>query len=211
MKSRTIVIGVLLAFGGLATVVIAACAGFMYFGFRNMDAALSPKIDTLFAAIDNGTFGDTYPTETAPELREAIGQKEWEQLGVAIRTRLGPLKAKTMIQFNIQQFNADRFADAVYSATFEKGPGEIRTRFRDIDGEWRLVNFRVNSPEFVKDLSTVPCPHCGEPCPASANFCPKCGKPVADHGKGKTESKNDHPRVNGTTTEQMAPPTPPAR
>ena len=211
MKSRTIVIGVILACGGLAMVVIAACAGFLYFGYRNMDAALSSKIDALFAAIDNGTFGDTYPTETAPELREATSQKEWEQLGLAIRTRLGPLKAKNLIQSNMQQFNADQTADAVYSATFEIGSGEIRTRFRNVDGEWRLAVFRVNSPEFLKDLSTVPCPHCGELCPASAKFCPKCGKPVADHVEGKTRSKNDDPRVNGTTTEEMAPPTPPAR
>jgi hypothetical protein len=211
MKSRTIVIGVILACSGLAMVVIAACAGFWYFGFRYTDAALSPKIDALFAAIDNGTFGDTYPTETAPELRKAIGRKEWEQLGLAIRSRLGPLKAKNLTQFNIRQFNTDQSADAVYSATFEKGSGEIRTRFRNVDGEWRLVIFRVNSPEFLKDLSTVPCPHCGEVCPASAKFCPKCGKPITDHGAGKTVSKNDNPHVNGTTTEEVAPPAPPAR
>lgn len=210
MRTRTIVIGIILACGGLSVIVIAACAGFFFFTFRNMDAAVSPKIDALFAAIDNGTFGDTYATETAPELRQATTRKEWEQLGLAIKTRLGSLKAKKLIQFNIQQFNADRCADVVYSATFEKGSGDIRTRFKSINGEWRLVGFRVNSPEFLKDLSTTACPHCGEACPATAKFCPKCGKPLKDHGENKPVSKNDGPHVNDSTAE-VAPPTPPAR
>ena len=61
----------------LSVAAIAACAGFFFFAFKDMDAAVSPKIDALFAAIDDGTFGDTYGTETTPELRAATSQKEW--------------------------------------------------------------------------------------------------------------------------------------
>jgi hypothetical protein len=201
MRARTIVIGIILACGGLCVAAIAACAGFFYFALRTADAALSPKVDALFAAIDDGTFGDTYAAQAAPELREAVTRKEWEQLGLAIKTRLGPLTSKKLVQWNMQQLNADRWADVVYSATFEKGSGEIRTRFKNIDGEWRLVNFRVNSPEFMKDLLTTPCPYCGEPCPASAKFCPKCGKPLADPGKSKPESKKNDLRANDAAAE----------
>ena len=111
------------------------------------------------------------------------------QLGVAIKTHLGSLKAKKLIQFNIQQFNADRCADVAYSATFEKGSGEIRIRFRSIDGEWRLVGFHVNSPQFLEEPSTTACPYCGETCPEGAKFCPKCGKPLPDAADKKPASK----------------------
>ena len=187
--------------------------GFLFLGFKNTDAALSPKIDALFAAIDDGTFNDMYATETTPELRTAATRKEWEQLGLLIKTRLGPLKSKSLTRFSVQQFNADFCTDAVYSATFEKGTGEILTRFRSIDGDWRLVVFRVNSPEFLTDLSTIACPFCGEACPASAKFCPKCGKPLADHGKHKPAAKKDGRRGKDSAAKAAPskPPAPPAR
>jgi hypothetical protein len=206
MKTRTIIIGIILACGGLFVAAIAACAGFVFFTFKNMDAAVSPKIDELFAAIDNGTFGDKYETETTPEFKKVTSRTQWEQIGMAVKTRLGRLKAKKLGQFNIQQLNADQSADVSYSATFEKGSGEILTRFRRTGGQWRLVSFFVRSPEFLIGLSTKACPYCGEACPASAKFCPKCGKPLEDHGRDKPAMKNDGHHVNGSTT-GVAPPT----
>ena len=115
--------------------------------------------------------------------------------------------AKNLTQFSVQHSPADTRADATYSATFEKGPGEVWTQFRKIGGDWRLVSFRVNSPEFLKDLLTIACPYCGEACPASAKFCPKCGKPLAQHGENKPTSKGNSPHVNDSTT-KTAPSTP---
>jgi hypothetical protein len=193
MRSRTIVLGIILACGGLLFVAIAACAGFFFFAFKNMDAALSPKIDALFAAIDNGTFSGKYAAETTAEFKNATSHEQWDQLGSAIKSRLGRLKAKHITRFNVQQFNADQFADVTYSATFEKGSGDIVARFRGVGGEWRLVAFRVNSPEFLKDLAAKACPYCGEACPASAKICPKCGKPLTDQSKTKPSTKGSHP------------------
>jgi hypothetical protein len=191
MKTRTIVIGIILACGGLLLAAIAVCAGFFYFAFKNMDAAVSPKIDELFAAIDGGTFSGKYEAETTPEFKKATSHEQWDQLGSAIKSRLGSLKAKHITQFNVQQLNADQFADVTYSATFEKGSGDIVARLRNAGGQWRLVAFRVNSAEFLKDLSTKACPFCGEACPASAKFCPKCGKPLTDREKTKPASKSN--------------------
>ena len=76
MKTRTIVIGIILGCGGLFVVMVAACAGLLFLGFRTTDAAFSPKIDALFAAIDNGTFKDAYyATQTTPEYREGVSQR----------------------------------------------------------------------------------------------------------------------------------------
>jgi hypothetical protein len=83
VKTKTFVIGIILACGGLSLALIGAFTG-LFFAFRNIDAALSTKIDALFAAIESGTFSDTYSTLTAPELRKVTPRKEWEQLGLAM-------------------------------------------------------------------------------------------------------------------------------
>ncbi len=178
MKTRTVAIVILLA-GGLGFLtIIAACAGFLFLTYRNLDAEVSPKIDAIFAAIDNGTFGETYSTETAPELRETATLEEYRQLGTMFKTNLGALVSKKLVHFNVQQHNADRYADVTYSATFERGAGTIRTRLKKVESEWLLVALHVDSPALLKLAPTSKCPHCGETHPASAKFCPNCGKAV---------------------------------
>lgn len=202
MRTRTIVVGAVVGCGGLLVVLVAACAGFFYLTFKNLDAEISPKIDGLFAAADNGTFGERYATGTSPEFRQTTTRADWEQIGSSIKTRLGSLKSKRLVQFNVQQFNADQYADVAYSAEFEKGSGEIHARFRRIDGQWRLVNFRVDSPEFLKDLATGKCPHCGQACPAEAKFCPHCGKPLGDDGQNGPAPKKDGARADDSSAEK---------
>ena len=178
MKTRTILISIA-AVGGLAVVAtIALCAGVLVSAYRNLDATLSPTVDELFAAIDNGTFGDTYDSRTSSDLKAAVSREQYENLGLTVKTRLGPLKSKKLAQFNIRQHNANTLATVVYNATFEKGPGTISTVFRKDGDQWLLVSLHVNSPEFQKDFATVKCSRCGQPHTADAKFCPKCGKPI---------------------------------
>jgi hypothetical protein len=179
MKTRTIVIIVFLACGGLFAVLIAAVAAFFFLGFTHTDADLSPRIDAMFAAMENDTFGETYATETAPELRAGQSREQYEQVGRMVKARLGGLRSKKLTQWNVRYFNADAFADVAYAATFEKGPGTIQARFKKVNGQWRIVSFKVDSPEFQKDMATGKCPHCGEPHAAAAKFCPKCGKALS--------------------------------
>ena len=180
MKTKTIVILVLSAGGVFFIVAIASCAGFFFLTFRNLDTTLSPTVDELFAAIDNDTFADTYDTHTTAELQRTVPREQYKDLGLTIKTRLGALKSKSLRQFNVRQFNANRYADVVYNATFENGSGTISGRFKKEGDRWRVVSFHVNSPEFQKDLATRKCPHCAEPHPSNAKFCPKCGKPLSD-------------------------------
>jgi len=192
MKTKTIVIVVVSACGALFIAAVASCAGFFFLTFRNMDTTLSPTIDELFAAIDNETFANTYDTHTTTELQQTVTRQQYGELGLTIKTRLGSLKSKSLRQFNVRQFNANRYADVVYNATFENGSGTISGRFKKDGDRWLVVSFRVNSPEFQKDLATGKCPYCGEPHTSNAKFCPKCGKPLtSDQPVTESDDKGD--------------------
>jgi hypothetical protein len=193
MSTKSIVITVILVCAGLFVAAIALCVGVLFLGYRTADADLSPKVDQIFAAINDGTLGEKYATETTLEFQQVMTRQQFEELGATIKAKLGPLKFKTMTQFNIRQINADRFADVAYDASFEQGTGTVQARFRKVDGDWRLVSFRVNSPVFLQDLATKPCPHCGQPVPASAKFCPACGKPVTEQTKSDAKQTAEKP------------------
>lgn len=165
--------------GGLFVAAIVSCGGLLFFKFRQTDSEFSPLIDELFAAIEKGTFSETYDTHTSPELRQVSTQETYEQLGDLIKTRLGSLKSKKLTHFKFRKSTVGTFTDLAYNARFENGPGTIRVTFKRDGDRWLIAGFHVNSPVFLKDLATAKCPHCGEPHTVDAEFCPKCGKPLA--------------------------------
>ena len=187
MKTKTIVVLVLLTCGGLVIASVGCCSGVLFFGFRayrETEAGISPRIDELFRAIDSDRFGETYVRDTTPEFQQITSRQQYEQLGSAIKTRLGALRSKKLVRLNTRRINAETSADVVYSATFEKGSGTIKATLKWSGDEWRFVGFRVDSPEFQKDLATATCPKCGKPHAAGAKFCPACGAALS-------ESSND--------------------
>jgi hypothetical protein len=179
MNTKSIVALVLALSGGLVVVLIGLCAGFLLYTFRTMDAEISPLVDELFVAIENDNLAETYDTHLTPEFQKVTTRDQYLQLGQMIKTNLGELKSKKLARFNVQQRNASRYADIVYSGTFEKGAGTVTVKLRKVGDKWLLVGFNVNSPEFTKSLATAKCPHCGEPHKAGAKYCSKCGKPLA--------------------------------
>jgi hypothetical protein len=158
--------------------MLALCGGLLYVGYRSASESATPQIDRLFAAIEEGTFAETYETMTTQEYRNITSKEQHADIGNAIATRLGPLKSKSLKGFNLRQVNANSFLDVEYNATFEKGPGTIAAKLKSEGGQWKLVTFRVQSPEFQKDLATAKCSKCGAPHAADAKFCPNCGAAI---------------------------------
>lgn len=179
MKTKSIILLVLAGFGGLFVTLVVLCAGGLYLSLKTMDNSISPKIDELFAAIEDDKFADTYDSHTTPELQKAASREQYLQIGQTVKTRLGKLKSKSLVRFNMQQMNANRYADVAYNGTFEKGTGTITAKLKKVGDQWLLVAFHVNSPEFTKDLATGKCPHCGQPHSTGAKFCSQCGKEIA--------------------------------
>lgn len=183
MKTNSIILLVLAVFGGLFVTLVVLCAGGLYLSLKTMDTSISPKIDELFVAIEDDKFADTYDTHTTPELQKVASREQYLQIGQTVKTRLGKLKSKSLVRFNMQQMNANRYADVAYNATFEKGSGTITAKLKKVGDQWLLVAFHVNSPEFMKDLATGKCPHCGEPHSTGAKYCSKCGKEISPEAK----------------------------
>jgi hypothetical protein len=194
MKTRTVVLSILLGGGFLFILCIVACGGLFYSLYKNTDKEISPKIDSLFAAIDNNTFVDTYANETTPAFQQVLSKEKYEQIGRSIKNRLGHLQSKSLVSWNSAQFNMESTINVVYSAKFEKGQGTIQAGFVKSNGQWQLQNFRVNSPEFLNDMASASCPHCGKPCSTEAKFCPSCGKEMVatDNQSDGKNPDSDH-------------------
>lgn len=177
VKGKTIAI-ILGALSGCGAIMLGLCGGLLYMGFRNADKTVSPRVDAMFAAIEAGSFADTYETHTTEELRDAASRDEYTALGNAIALRLGELESKSLRGFKMRQFNASSYIDVTYAADFEKGSGTIVAQLKKEGDAWKFVTFRVNSPVFNQDLATVACSVCGEPHSADARFCPSCGAEI---------------------------------
>jgi hypothetical protein len=175
MNKAAVIAIILVAIVGFGVLVIAACAGLIYMGYRSTDVAVSPKVDDLFEAIADDRFAETYETETTPEFRAVTTRQQYEALGRAIRNRLGALQSKSMRGFKMRQVNANSYMDVSYAATFEKGTGTITATMKKLGDDWKFVSFYVSSPEFLKDAPTTKCGSCGKTVDASARYCPSCG------------------------------------
>lgn len=169
--------------------LIAAAAAFLYYGFKTTDATVSPKIDSLFAAISDGTFADGYEVETTQEFRDVTTKEDYAAIAQAIKRRLGDLQSKSLQSFKLNQWNATSTLAVAYDAQFQKGKGTILATFEKRGDAWKILSFRVNSPLFESDLV---CPKCGEACALSDRFCPSCGEPLPEEEEEKKqEEPND--------------------
>jgi hypothetical protein len=179
MKGRTIVLLVLAACAGVGVVTLGCCGGLLYWGYTQADASISPQVDELFARMEDGTFADTYETDTTEAFRNQTTREQYADIGNAVKNRLGPLKSKSMRSYNVRQFNAQSTIDATYAAKFAHGDGTIVVRYAQDGDQWKIEGLRVNSPLFEQDLATATCPHCGAAHAKDARFCPECGKELA--------------------------------
>lgn len=175
MSTGKLVASILGVCGGVGVLLIATCAGLFYTGYKNADAAVSPKIDAMCIAIVNDDLVNSYANETATEFKNAVSEEQFVSLGRDIALQLGSLKTKSMQGFKLKQQNAKSYIDVSYAAVFEKGSGTIIATLKKQDGEWKFIGFRVNSPVF-----TQKCPSCGKPCASIAKFCPVCGTSLAN-------------------------------
>jgi hypothetical protein len=180
-KGKTIAL-VLGVFVGVAVLGVVMCGGLLFIGFRNADATVSPRVDSMFTAIEAGTFADTYETHLSDELRNATSKDEYVAIGDAIQLRLGELKSKSLQSFKMRQHNATSYIDATYGASFENGSGTIVAQLKKAGDEWRFTTFRVNSPVFEQDIATAECAECGELHRRGARFCPSCGAALSSSG-----------------------------
>lgn len=178
--SNSKVVGLILGGCGCLTIIgLLSCGGLLFVGYRAATDSAGPEIDWLFAAIEAGKFGETYETDTTPELRAVASKQQWEAIGNVVSARLGRLKSKSLQTFNMQQHNAASLIDVQYNAEFENGKGTIKAKLKRDGEKWKVVSLHVDSPVFQQDLATAKCPKCGEPHAAGAKFCPACGAALA--------------------------------
>jgi hypothetical protein len=162
--------------------MVAACGGLMYFGFRQVtgEGEVALEFDHLFEEIAEGRAAEFYRDRGSAELKRATSEADFVGFCQNLNERLGKLRSKTMSGFFVQTRNLTTQVDATYNCQFERGQATVRTGFKHDNGRWLLNSFHVESPELPKGTVRENCPHCGEPHEPGAKYCPNCGKELAN-------------------------------
>jgi len=169
-----------LALGGcavIAVLLLVACGGFLYLGYRQVsgDGDVSVEVDQLFAEIAQGRSAAYYRNHTSAEMRKAMSEGAFVDLCDMIHDRLGKLQSKTVSSFRMHSENLATIVEAIYAGKFDRGDATIQTRWKQQDGRWLLEGLFIQSPLFQDGAREI-CPNCGEPYETGSKFCPHCGK-----------------------------------
>lgn len=161
--------------------LVAACGGLFYFGFRQVtgEGDVAVEVDRFFAEIAQGQAAEYYRNRASSELKNVTSEKDFASICETINERLGKLRSKTVSGFNMRNKNLTGYVDSVYDCQFERGKGVVKTSFKRENGQWLLLGFNVDSPELLKATARLKCPHCSQFYEAGAKFCPHCGKELA--------------------------------
>jgi hypothetical protein len=146
MKTKTTVRLTILVCGGTLVVAIAFWAKTYSSADSRTAAAVSCRVDALFAKGKIDPFAEAYSAETTPALRDSITKDQWQQLDDAIETNLGRLNQKALTQLDVKRTNATVVVEAAYDAWFEKGDATISLRYEIVGERWLLGQLFVDSP-----------------------------------------------------------------
>jgi ribosomal protein S27AE len=178
----------------VGVLLIAACAGLIYFGFRQVTGGgeVAVEVDRLFEEIAQGRAADFYRNESTDGLKRATSEVEFVDFAQSINEHLGKLQSKTATGVSVNSQNLATYVEAVYDCQFERGKATVKTRFRHENGKWLLQAFHVESPELLKHIARKKCPNCGGLYEPGAKFCPHCGAKLAEDDAGEDrDSKSD--------------------
>ncbi len=166
----------------LGLLMLAACGGMLYFGYRQVsgNGEVAAEVDRLFDEIAQGRAAQFYRDWCSPELKRATSQQEFVDFANAINEQLGKLVSKSVTGFSFNRQNLTSNVEASYTCEFERGKATVQTRFVQKDGRWLLQSFQVLSPRLLKPTARRKCPFCGELYEPGDKFCPHCGKQLPD-------------------------------
>jgi hypothetical protein len=130
-------------------VLVAACAGLVFFGFRQVtgEGKVAVEVDRLFQEIAQGRAAEFYRIRGSDELKRATSEKDFVVFSQSINEQLGKLQSKTSTGFSVRNLNLATYVDAIYDCQFERGKATVKTRFQHEKGQWLLQAFHVDSPE----------------------------------------------------------------
>ncbi|MEX2118053.1 MAG: DUF4019 domain-containing protein [Pirellulales bacterium] len=160
MNNKKVVLGVALGCGVVGLAIVLLCSGALFFSYRAVASGgdVSVQVDSLFKAMADGKFRETYTSRTSPEFRRATTETQYSQIGATVQKRLGALKSKQVVRFNARQFNLGSFIEVVYNAQFEKGAGTITLTFKRAGDDWLLHALNVSSPTLLEPAEPEPEP-----------------------------------------------------
>jgi hypothetical protein len=149
MKTALAIIGivflVLLGIAGIAFGVLA------YEGSQLDSSSKAYVNDNIHAIVDNWSVDELTKRESS-QFHQATSSEDLARLFDVFK-RLGPLKSyegcKGEANMNATPAGLQLTATYIASATFENGAAEIQLNLIQVNGQWQILGFRVNSPLFT--------------------------------------------------------------
>lgn len=109
-------------------------------------------VDSFVAAVDESRDDDAWAA-TSERFRATTSREKFGELTSLVRTVVGRCKSKRLRSLNAKQnLGGSTVSSLAYGATFEKGDGGIAIDLESVDGVWKVLTWRTNSPLFEQAM-----------------------------------------------------------
>jgi hypothetical protein len=150
---------ILAVVGGLflaALVVLGCFIGYAAYEGSKLDASSKAYVDECVPAIVSTWSKDALLQRSSPELLKILkGKPDETDLLFAKISKLGAMrqydgaKGDSFVAYNTTGGKTTT-ANYISTAKFENGDAQIKIRLIQLDGQWQILLFNVNSPLFLK-------------------------------------------------------------
>jgi hypothetical protein len=152
MKTALSIVGIVFL---VLLVLAAGFIGFVAYEGNKFDASSKAYVDESVPAIVGNWSKDELVKRESPQLRKVVSDDELASLFTKLSDALGPIQsydgAKGDANMNVTPVSGFQVtASYVAEATFQNGKGEIKINLIQVDGEWLILGFHVNSPTLLK-------------------------------------------------------------
>lgn len=131
-----------LAAGSILALALSGCS------FGEASGVADQAVEKFHAQFEGEDYAAMYADADA-QFRGAAAAKDWTDLMMAVRRKLGHFRSANRGNVNVTQSTSGTFVAQSFDTTFDQGHATEQFRWRIADGHAFLLAYNINSPILI--------------------------------------------------------------